>query len=148
MLKWLFCIHAALLYSCSFFVLKDTHREKAPSNETPILSKSMSMDIWVIGTSNRLFIRDTRFLHWNKIFEKIVTGKTQFFVIDPFCTPHSIWRNINFWQSSSYGNVAFLILALSATKRYSSRLKKVWFFRENGSKLKYWKRSKFLVIAK
>ena len=29
---------------------KDTHREKVPSNETPVLKKSMSMDIWVIGT--------------------------------------------------------------------------------------------------
>ena len=27
---------------------KDTHREKAPSNKTPALTKSMS--IWVVGT--------------------------------------------------------------------------------------------------
>ena len=30
---------------------------------------------------------------------KIVTGKTQFFVIGPFCTPHSICLNVGFWQS-------------------------------------------------
>ena len=36
--------------------LKDTHREKAPSNETPALTKSMNMDIWVAGTSNQLFV--------------------------------------------------------------------------------------------
>ena len=29
---------------------KDTHREKVPSNKTPVLKKSMNMDIWVIGT--------------------------------------------------------------------------------------------------
>ena len=32
--------------------MKDTHREKAPSNKTPALSESMNMDIWVVGASN------------------------------------------------------------------------------------------------
>ena len=36
---------------------KDTHREKAQSNKTPALTKSTSMGIWVVGTSNQLFIR-------------------------------------------------------------------------------------------
>ena len=36
---------------------KDTQREKTPSNETPALTKCMSMDIWVFGTSNKLFRR-------------------------------------------------------------------------------------------
>ena len=35
---------------------KDTHREKAPSNNTPTLSKSKNVDIWVVGTSNQPFI--------------------------------------------------------------------------------------------
>ena len=35
----------------------DTHREKAPSNKTPALTKSTNMDIWVVGTSNQLFVR-------------------------------------------------------------------------------------------
>ena len=35
---------------------KDVHREKAPSNKTPVLSRSLNMDIWVDGTSNQLFI--------------------------------------------------------------------------------------------
>ena len=30
---------------------------KTPSNETPALTKSMNMDIWVVGKSNQLFIR-------------------------------------------------------------------------------------------
>ena len=37
--------------------LKDTHREKALSNKTPALTKSRHMGIWVVGTSNQLFIR-------------------------------------------------------------------------------------------
>ena len=36
-------------------VLKDTHREKAPSNKTPALTKSTNMNIWLVGTSNQLF---------------------------------------------------------------------------------------------
>ena len=31
---------------------KDTHWEKAPSNKTPALTKSVNMDIWVLGKSN------------------------------------------------------------------------------------------------
>ena len=37
--------------------IKDTHREKAPPNETPALTKSTIMRIWLVGTSNHLFIR-------------------------------------------------------------------------------------------
>ena len=37
--------------------VKDTHREKAISNETPAPSKSMNVDTWVAHTSNQLFIR-------------------------------------------------------------------------------------------
>ena len=36
---------------------KDTHREKAPSNEAQALMESMSMDIWVVGTLNLAFVR-------------------------------------------------------------------------------------------
>ena len=39
------------------YTYKDTHREKASSNKTSTLSKSMNMDIWVVGTSKQLFIR-------------------------------------------------------------------------------------------
>ena len=42
---------------CKKCVLKDTHRENAPSNKTPALTKSMNMDICVVGISNQLFIR-------------------------------------------------------------------------------------------
>ena len=40
-----------------FLETKDTHREKVPSNKTPALTKSTNMGIWVVGTSNQLFIR-------------------------------------------------------------------------------------------
>ena len=36
---------------------KDTHKEKAPLNKTPALTKSANMGIWVVGLSNQLFIR-------------------------------------------------------------------------------------------
>ena len=37
--------------------IKDTLREKAPSNETPALTESANMGIWVTGTTNQLPIR-------------------------------------------------------------------------------------------
>ena len=36
----------------SLLHFKDTHIKKAPSNQTGMLSNSMNMDIWVVGTSN------------------------------------------------------------------------------------------------
>ena len=36
---------------------EDTHGEKAPSNRTLTLRKSRNMGIWVVGTSNQLFVR-------------------------------------------------------------------------------------------
>ena len=37
-------------------LLKDTLREKVPSNKTQALTKNVNMDIWVVGTSNQFFI--------------------------------------------------------------------------------------------
>ena len=36
------------------FFIKDTHSKKALSNETPELTESMNMDIWVVGKFNQL----------------------------------------------------------------------------------------------
>ena len=47
----------SLRNACEKIVLKDTHREKAPSNKAPALTKSTNMGIWVVGTRNQLFIR-------------------------------------------------------------------------------------------
>ena len=38
-------------------LLKDTHREKVPSDKTSALTKSTNMGIWVVGITNQLFIR-------------------------------------------------------------------------------------------
>ena len=32
-------------------------REKTSYNKTPALTESMNMDIWIVGTSNKLFKR-------------------------------------------------------------------------------------------
>ena len=44
----------AVVRRCSVI---DRHREKAPSNKTPAFPQSMNIDIWVVSTSNQLFIR-------------------------------------------------------------------------------------------
>ena len=41
----------------AFGLIKDTHREKAPTNKTPTLSESMNMDIWVVDISNQPLVR-------------------------------------------------------------------------------------------
>ena len=33
------------------------HREKASSNKTSAFTKSVNMEIWVVGISNQLFVR-------------------------------------------------------------------------------------------
>ena len=38
-------------------LIKDTHRGKAPSSETPALTKSTNMGILVFGTTNQLSVR-------------------------------------------------------------------------------------------
>ena len=46
-------------------LFKDTHWVKAPSNKTPELTESRDMGIWVVGTSNQLFIREVLQLKQN-----------------------------------------------------------------------------------
>ena len=49
-------IHPEIIFNgYSRISFKDVHREKAPSNKTPVLSGSLNMDIWVDGTSNQLY---------------------------------------------------------------------------------------------
>ena len=72
--------------------------KKTPSNKTPMLSKSMNMDISVVSTLIQLFIRGSYLkLKQNFRKKKVVTGKILFFVIgDPFCSPHFICLSIGF----------------------------------------------------
>ena len=79
----------------TIFFLKDTHREKAPSNKTPALTKSTNMGIRsLVYQINSL----PEVLKLKPYFQKNeeVTGKSPFFAIDPFCTHHAICLNISF----------------------------------------------------
>ena len=45
------------VFSCEFCeIFKDTQREKAPSNRIPALIENTNMGIWVVGTSNQLYV--------------------------------------------------------------------------------------------
>ena len=74
------------MLSCK--VLKDTHREKELSNETPVLSKSTNMGIWDVSEALKL----------KQYFQKykVVTGKYPFLVTGSFCSHHFICLSIGF----------------------------------------------------
>ena len=75
-------------------LIKDSHKEKAPSNKTPALTKSKDMSIWVVlHQINSL--HEGLHLKQNIQKNKVVTDKTLFFAIGPFCTHHSIYLNID-----------------------------------------------------
>lgn len=74
---------------------KDTQREKSRPGRTPGLTKSLNMNIWIVGAVNQLFKGGS----YNKIKlskKKVVSGKTLLLVIGPFYTPHSICLNTGF----------------------------------------------------
>ena len=97
------------------------HRQMKPQ-------RLQKVQIWTFG--NRLFIRD---YYSETIFSKknkVVTGKTPFFVIGQFCSHHFIFLNICFL----YGSFVWKWCAfnLSATKNgYSSFIEKSFRFPEN-----------------
>lgn len=70
-----------LISQCKTY-FKDTHKEKSPLNKIAMLTKSMSMDTWVVGTSKQLFIRgsytEIKFL---KKIKKLV-GKLRSFCME------------------------------------------------------------------
>ena len=68
-------------------------KEKTTSNKTPAVTKSTNLEIWVVSTSNQFFIRGSYTEKKNKK-NKVVAGKTPFFVTSSFCTHYSIWLNI------------------------------------------------------
>ena len=49
--------------------IKDTHREKGPLNINSAFTKSMNIDVYVVGTSNQLFLRSS--LAETKYFKKM-----------------------------------------------------------------------------
>ena len=46
-----------LVSSLFHYLIKNTLKEKAPSNKTSTLSKSMNVDISMVATSNQIFIQ-------------------------------------------------------------------------------------------
>ena len=86
--------------------VKDTYKEEAPSNKTPALTKSINMDIWVVGTPNQL--TETKLSK-----HKIVTAKAPFSVIGPFCNHHLFALTLASDRVVLHENVAFSILVLS-----------------------------------
>ena len=95
------------------------------------LQRLQKVRIWAFGIASTLY---KRFLNWNKISKKnkVVTCKTPFFVIGPFCAHHFTCLNIGLaW----YGNDAFSILVISTKNWNSSFLKNVLFFIKSVSNL-------------
>ena len=88
---------------CTSRYLRLLYREKAPSNKNPALTKSMNMDIWVVATSNQLFIRSS--------YTETKFSKKQ----------SSYWQKLcSLWKCC--------IFNLSTNRWYSSFLKKVFVF--------------------
>ena len=79
---------------------KDNHREIKHS--TVKLQCFRKVWLWTFGWLVHQInsIYEVPKLKQNFRKRKVVTGKTLFFVIGQFCSPHSICLNIGFWQSS------------------------------------------------
>ena len=89
---------------------------------------------WLIHQINSLYeILKLRFFFRNT---KVVTGKTPFFTIGPFCNPILFVLTLASGRTVLYGNVTFSILVLSTKKPYSNFLKKVFVFEKIGFKVK------------
>ena len=103
---------------------KDNHRAKVPSSKTPVLTKKYQDQLAHQINSLQEVLKQKQ----NFQKSKVVTGKTPFFVIFPFCAQHFICLNIGL--TVLYGNHAFSILVLLTKKWYFSFLKKVFFFQK------------------
>ena len=57
-------------------------------------------------------------------------------MVDPFCTPHSIFLTLAFERAVLFGNVTLSIVVLSAKKRYYIFHKKALFFQKIYFKVK------------
>ena len=69
--------------------------------------------------------------------KKVVTGKTPFFEIGPFCTPHSIFPNIGFWHDSFVWKCCVFNFSTFNSKAVLQFFEKVFVFqKKNGLKVK------------
>ena len=74
--------------------IKDTYREKAPSNKTPTFSKSMNMNIWEVGTSNQHYSICLNISFWQSSFVGNVAFSILYFQLKndtPF-----FWKGLTF----------------------------------------------------
>ena len=102
--------------------------------------KSINVIIWIVGTLNQLFIRNSYIpLKFHK--NKVVSWKTPLALIGPFFTLHFFLLKLAFYRSVFYGGVAFLIPVLSTKKRHSSFIKKFLIFQKNNFNFKVVKTS-------
>ena len=76
-----------------YFSAKDIQREKTCSNKSVALMRSNQRNI-----SSTLYKGFWNWYNFQKI--KYLLGKNPFFVIGPFCTPHSNCLSIGFWWGS------------------------------------------------
>ena len=131
-LTYLFTYSLAYLFTHLFkdtdrkvlLLLKDTRREKLPQIK---LQRFRKVWIWTFGCLLYQINSLYEVIKFKQNFRKnkIVTGKTMFFMICPFCTPHSICHlNIGFWQSSFVGKCCVFNLILSTKKWYSQFFEK------------------------
>ena len=74
--------------------------------------------------------------------------KTLFFVIVPFCTPHSLFvLTLAYGRAVLYRSIAFSILVFSTKNGRQDFWKRFDFQKYFFPKLKYWNYSKFSVIV-
>ena len=59
--------------------------------------KSMNIDLWVLCTLNKLFIRGS-FTEIKFQKNKVVSGETPLTVTGPFCTPHWLLMRQFLWK--------------------------------------------------
>ena len=103
-------------------LFKDTHREKAPSNKTQAFTKSMSMDIWVVGTLNLVFVRGSyNSIKFSKKIKEFLEKRHSFCKVN-FVLPILFVLTSVFSKVVLYGNVALPIIVLSSKKHCSSLL--------------------------
>ena len=70
---------------------------------------------------------------------EVVSGKSSFFLIDPFCTHIQFVLTLAFDMALLYENVALLFVVIRTKKWYSSFLRKVLVFQKTCFKVKFLK---------
>ena len=108
-------------------ISKDSHREKAPSNKTTVLSKIMNIDIWVVGTSNQLFIEVLKLKqNFRKKKEQLLANLCYLHFVLPILFVLTLASD----SAVLYGNIALSILVLLTIKQHSRFLERNCVFQK------------------